>query len=177
MAVWCQDEAGPYQTVPVAGQTWEPMGKPHCQPHEYERNGTAKLLTLFHPASGQVRAKAVTSAANAVRHPWLHAELLDVLARLPEVTLPEAQRPALAQWQTWEGRPCPHLPPLRLILVWDNLAGHLSGPSEPRTGDLALSPWRPARVDSAQWQLAQPGGVTAADRSAPSLGRSASPDA
>jgi hypothetical protein len=126
VAVWCQDEAGPYQTVPVAGQTWEPMGKPYCQPHEYERNGTAKLLTLFHPASGQVRAKGVTSAANAVLHPWLHAELLDVLARLPEVTLPEAQRPALAQWQTWEGRPCPHLPPLRLLLIWDNLAGHLS---------------------------------------------------
>jgi hypothetical protein len=124
--VWCQDEAGPYQTVPVAGQTWEPLGKARCQPHEYERNGTAKLLTLFHPASGQVRAKGVRSAANAVLHPWLQAELLDVRARLPEVTLPEAQRPVMAQWRTWEGRPCPHLPPLRLILVWDNLAGHLS---------------------------------------------------
>ncbi len=126
MAVWCQDEAGPYQTVPVAGQTWEPMGKARCQPHEYERTGTAKLLTLFHPASGQVRAKGVRSAANAVLHPWLQEELLDVLARLPDVTIPEAERPALAQWQTWEGRPCPPLPPLRLILVWDNLAGHLS---------------------------------------------------
>jgi hypothetical protein len=126
VAVWCQDEAGPYQTVPLPGQSWEPMGKARCQPHEYERNGTAKLLTLFHPATGQVRAQGVTSAANAVLHPWLQAELLDVLARLPAVTLPEAERPALAQWQTWEGRPCPDLPPLRLILVWDNLAGHLS---------------------------------------------------
>lgn len=126
MAVWCQDEAGPYQTVPVAGQTWEPLGKARCQPHEYERTGTAKLLTLFHPASGQVRAKGVRSAANAVLHPWLQEELLDVLARLPDGTIPEAERPALAQWQTWEGRPCPSLPPLRLILVWDNLAGHLS---------------------------------------------------
>ena len=56
MAVWCQDEAGPYQTVPVAGQSWEPIGKARCQPHAYERNGTAKLLTRFHPATGQVRA-------------------------------------------------------------------------------------------------------------------------
>jgi hypothetical protein len=126
VAVWDQDEAGPYQTVPMAGQSWEPMGKARRQPHEYERTGTAKLLTLFRPATGQVRAKGVTSAANAVLHPWLHAELEQVLADLPDVTTPEADRPALAQWQTWEGRPCPDLPPLRLILVWDNLAGHLS---------------------------------------------------
>jgi hypothetical protein len=124
--VWDQDEAGPYQTVPMAGQSWEPLGKARCQPHEYERNGTAKLLTLFRPATGQVRAKGVTSAPNAVLHPWLRAELEQVLADLPAVTTPEAERPALAQWQTWEGRPCPDLPPLRLILVWDNLAGHLS---------------------------------------------------
>jgi DDE superfamily endonuclease len=37
--------------------------------------------------------------------------------------------PSLAQWATWLG---PYrygrlpMPPLRLILVWDNLAGHLS---------------------------------------------------
>lgn len=126
VAVWCQDEAGPYQTIPLAGQSWEPVGKARRQPHEYERNGTAKLLTLFRPASGQVRAKGVTTAANAVLHPWLQEELLDLLARLPDVTLTEADRPPLAQWQTWEGRPCPTLPPLRLILVWDNLAGHLT---------------------------------------------------
>jgi hypothetical protein len=126
VAVWCQDEAGPYQTVPQAGQSWEPIGKARCQPHEYERNGTAKLLTLFHPATGHVQAKGVTNAPNAVLHPWLKGELEAVLAALPTVTTPEAERPALAQWQTWEGRPCPHLRPLRLIVVWDNLAGHLS---------------------------------------------------
>jgi hypothetical protein len=126
VAVWCQDEAGPYQTIPCAGQSWEPEGKARCQPHEYERNGTAKLLTLLRPATGQVRAKGVTSAPNVVLHPWLTAELERVLAELPAVTRPEADRPAFARWQTWEGRPCPNLPPLRLILVWDNLAGHLS---------------------------------------------------
>jgi hypothetical protein len=126
VAVWRQDEAGPYQTIPVAGHTWEPVGKACCQPHEYERNGTAKRLTLFHPATGQVRAHGVTHAPNAVLHPWLQDELEQVLAALPAVTTAEADRPALAQWQTWEGRPCPDLPPLRLILIWDNLAGHLS---------------------------------------------------
>jgi hypothetical protein len=126
VAVWCQDEAGPYQTVPRPGQSWEPVGKARCQPHDYERNGTAKLLTLFRPATGQVHATGVTSAPNAVLHPWLQAELEQVLVELPAVTAAEAERPALAQWQTWEGRACPDLPPLRLIIVWDNLAGHLS---------------------------------------------------
>jgi hypothetical protein len=129
VAVWCQDEAGPYQTVPVAGQTWEPAGKARCRPHAYERNGTAKLLTLFHPATGHVRAKGVTNAPNAVLHPWLQTELEQVLAALPSVTQPEEARPLLAQWATWLGPyrygPQP-MPPLQLILIWDNLAGHLS---------------------------------------------------
>ena len=91
------------------------------------RGGTAKLLTLFHPASGAVRAKGVTSAPNIVLHPWLQDELEQVLAALPAVTLPEAERPPLARWATWLGHePVEPLPPLRLILVWDNLAGHLS---------------------------------------------------
>ena len=84
VAVWCQDEAGPYQTVPLAGQSWEPEGQPARQPHEYVRAGTAKLLTLFRPATGQVRAKGVTHAPNAVLHPWLQAELEAALAALPQ---------------------------------------------------------------------------------------------
>ena len=98
------------------------------QPHEYVRGGTAKLLTLFRPATGEVRAKGVTTATNAVLHPWLQAELTAVLASLPPLTLAEAERPALARWATWFGHePTEPLPPLRLLLVWDNLAGHLSG--------------------------------------------------
>jgi hypothetical protein len=105
------------------------VGKARCQPHEYERHGTAKLLTRLRPATGQGRATGVTAAPNAVLHPWLRAELEAVLADLPPVPLPEDARPPLAQWATWLGPyrygPLP-LPPLRLILVWDNLAGHLS---------------------------------------------------
>ena len=65
-------------------------------------------------------------APNVVLHPWLTAELEQVLAELAAVTMPETERPPLARWETWEGPPRPMLPPLRLILVWDNLAGHLT---------------------------------------------------
>jgi hypothetical protein len=123
--VWCQDEAGPYQAIPQPGQSWRPEGKPRGQPHEYIRGGTAKLLTLFRPATGQVRAKGVTNAPNVILHPWLKAELVQILADLPDSTRRESD--PQAQWETWlEHVPHLPLPPLRLILVWDNLAGHLS---------------------------------------------------
>ena len=128
MPVWCQDEAGPYQAIPHPGASWALVGEPVRLPHEYVRGGTAKLLTLFRPATGEVRAKGVTHAPNAVLHPWLQAELTEVLATLPPVTVPEEERPPLACWATWLGHaPRDPLPPLRLLLIWDNLAGHLSG--------------------------------------------------
>src|SRR4029079_18538750 len=83
LPVWCQDEAGPYQAIPQPGATWAPVGEPTRLPHEYVRGGTAKLLTLFRPATGELRAKGVTHATNAVLHPWLQAELTQVLATLP----------------------------------------------------------------------------------------------
>ena len=125
--LWCQDEAGPYQAVPQPGQSWQPEGHPQCHPHEYIRGGTAKLLTLFRPATGEVRAKGVPSAPNAVLHPWLQHELLQLLDALPEAASDGTELPPAAQWATWVGQ-VSHLPlpPLRLILIWDNLAGHLS---------------------------------------------------
>jgi hypothetical protein len=123
--VWCQDEAGPYQAIPQPGARWQPVGEPARLPHEYIRGGPVKLLTLFRPATGEVRAKGVTNAPNIVLHPWLQAELTAILATLPP--LPGGERPALAQWATWLGHPPREpLPPLRLILIWDNLAGHTS---------------------------------------------------
>jgi hypothetical protein len=125
--LWNQDEAGPYRTMPYPGESWEPEGAPARQPHEYVRNGTAKLLTLFRPATGTVRAKGVTTAPNTVLHPWLQAELTEILAAMPEVTIPDQERPEAARWKTWLGHePRQPLPALRLILIWDNLAGHLS---------------------------------------------------
>jgi hypothetical protein len=62
--VWTEDEAGPYQTVPYPGASWQPTGEPKRRPHEYVRQGTAKLLTLFHPATGEVRVRGVRQATN-----------------------------------------------------------------------------------------------------------------
>ena len=133
MPLWCQDEAGPYQAIPQPGEDWHLQGKPTIQPHEYVRGGTAKLLTLFRPATGDVHAKGVLSAPNAVLHPWLQEELqreLDQLDQEPlavRVPLPE-DHPLLLTWQHWYWsyeRPKP-APALRLILIWDNLKGHLS---------------------------------------------------
>jgi hypothetical protein len=94
LAVWTEDEAGPFQTVPMPGQSWQQSGSGQCQEHEYVRNGTAKLLTLFCPASGEVRAKGVTICPNTVLHPWLTSELREVLdGLLPTAELaPEANR-------------------------------------------------------------------------------------
>jgi DDE superfamily endonuclease len=133
LAVWCQDEAGPYQAIPQPGATWHPAGHPALQPHEYIRGGTAKLLTLFRPATGDVRAQGVLSAPNAVLHPWLKDHMLSVLAELDReplpvrVPLPEGHV-LMRTWEHWwwsYERPKPP-PALRLILIWDNLKGHLS---------------------------------------------------
>jgi hypothetical protein len=104
------------------------------QPHEYLRDGGAKLMTLFRPATGELRAKGVTSVTNAVLHPWLQEQLLAALEAEEKEEL-EAQKPATVpseaivaqchQWETWLGwRLSDRYPPLRMILVWDNLAGH-----------------------------------------------------
>jgi hypothetical protein len=132
LPVWTEDEAGPFTTAPFPGQHWRPQGEPDRYPHEYLRQGTAKQLTLFHPASGLVRVKGVLSTANAVVHPWLEGELTEILAALPEPTLlpPEENRRCWARWQ--EGLTVrlslpADPPPLRMLLVLDNLTGHYTG--------------------------------------------------
>jgi len=105
------------------------VNQPRQQDHEYVRAGTAKLLTLFHPASGQVRVKGVVESRNPTLHGWLQSELTAVLAELPPVA------EAVGDWQSWEQwqqdlqlpfLPYRELPPLRMLLVLDNLAGHKS---------------------------------------------------
>jgi transposase len=130
--VWCEDEAGPFQAVPHPGSSWRPHGRPATQPHEYVRRGTTKILTLFHPATGQVYLQTAASCTNAVLHGWLKTELTAILARLPIPGEPADVAVTQAAWQVWQdGLTDPftlpeQLPPLRLLLVWDNLAGHKS---------------------------------------------------
>jgi hypothetical protein len=132
LPVWCTDQAGPLQTVPHPGPSWRPEGQPARQPHEYLRDGTAKILTLFHPADGRVRIEGVTSCPNTVLHGWLKQELAVVLAAMPTppamTTVPPSQtRSGCERWQeglTVKPTFLADLPPLRMLLVLDNLAGH-----------------------------------------------------
>ena len=132
LSVWCSDQAGPFQTIPYPGESWQPEGKAACQPHEYLRAGVVKTLTLFHPADGQVRLSGVSSCTNEVLHTWLMQELAAILDTLPAAP-PRSEGAAQmreAEWQVWRAGlsiclPLPEqMPPLRMLLVLDNLAGH-----------------------------------------------------
>ena len=129
-ATWTTDQAGPFQTRPYPGSSWQPEAHPKRQAHEYVRNGVAKILTLFTPSSGQVEVTGVRRCTNDILHPWLEQALTEKLNALPEPTThldPEANRQL---WESWlEGlskRPSlpDDLPPLRGLLVLDNLTGH-----------------------------------------------------
>ena len=127
--------------MPHPGASWQPRGRPTLQPHEYIRGGTTKILTLFHPASGQVRLQPAARGTNAVLHPWLREHLSAILDALPRAGSPQDAAATRAAWAVWQAGltmpfTLPHaLPPLRLLLVWDNLAGH-------KTCLNARRPWR-----------------------------------
>jgi hypothetical protein len=59
------------------------------------------MLTLFHPASGEVRVKGVLQSTNAILHPWIKAQVEDILKTLPEKPIldEEANRQV---WKTWQ---------------------------------------------------------------------------
>src|SRR4051812_8935189 len=130
LAVWCEDEAGPFQAVPHSGASWQPRDHPAQHPHEYIRGGTTKILTLFHPASGRVRLQSAARGTNAVLHPWLRERLSAILAALPPAGSSQDAAGTQAAWAVWQaGLMVPFtlpddLPPLRLLLVWDNRTGH-----------------------------------------------------
>ncbi len=130
LTVWTEDEAGPFQTLPYPGASWQPQEQPARYPHEHLRQGTAKMLTLFHPANGQACVQGVLSSMTVVLHGWLKRELRTILAELPErvgVVSAEANRAEWVEWQAGLTQPVTlpaTLPRLRMLLVLDNLAGH-----------------------------------------------------
>src|SRR5690242_17295541 len=118
---------------PSQGRVGKKTGKANLQPHEYLRDGGAKLMTLFRPATGEVRAKGVLSVTNAVLHPWLQEQLLSILENEEETRKQEDRQPAplehtevaaaCHQWENWLGwKLSERYPPLRMLLIWDNLA-------------------------------------------------------
>lgn len=131
-ATFCHDQAGPFQTVPYYGHSWQEQGQPNRHPHESIRAGTVKMLTFFHPRSGKVDAKGVRSCPNSVLHPWLKGVLKKALASFPAPEEPRCQTEIRQQWMQWyEGlsvKPTfpEQLPPLRILLIQDNLTGHKS---------------------------------------------------
>jgi hypothetical protein len=103
------------------------MGCPTRLPHEYIREGTAKLMTLFHPASGEARVKGVLGTPNKVLHAWLQRQLEDILNRLPPDSGLPIEREVWLQWQqALKVRiTLPQEPKqLRMLLVMDNPTGH-----------------------------------------------------
>ena len=100
--MWALDQAGPFQSMPYPGSSLEPQGKPRRQPHQHLRNGTAKLMSLFHPATGRVQVKGVRSCANAVLHPWLKEQLRQILKTLPPLREPPSPKENPAVCKSWQ---------------------------------------------------------------------------
>jgi hypothetical protein len=76
-----------------------------------------------------VRADVVPRAPNAVLHPWLQGELEAILAQCPAAPPEPQPGRRWADW-VWDPEAAAQLdawaPPIRLIVVLDNLAGHHS---------------------------------------------------
>lgn len=88
------------------------------------------MITLLHPNTGEVRVKGVTNTRNETLHGGLKTELTAILATLPDpapVTDPQSNRDFWESWPdglTVKATLSADLPPLRLLLVMDNLTGH-----------------------------------------------------
>lgn len=72
----------------------------------------------------------MTRCPNAVLHPWLQQELTKILAQLPGPSADPDPATIGAQWARWQQGLTirftlpKRLPPLRMLLVLDNLQGH-----------------------------------------------------
>ncbi len=106
--------------------------KPKKYDHEYVRNGTAKCMTLFRPHTGQVIVQGALRVTNAVLHPWLKENLQ---SQLQSITVdPYEKDPGLHRkvWELFHGvwfgfkDNFESFPKFKMILIFDNLAGHKS---------------------------------------------------
>ena len=112
----------------------EAGGGPSRQPRESVRNGTAKALTLSHPATGRVEVEGATSTTDPVPHAWLKRGLTGVLAGLP---VPEPVPPGESCRAAVAGGPD----------VADHAAGRVAAPAD------ALGAGQPGRAQDAGVRL------------------------
>jgi transposase InsO family protein len=79
-----------------------------------------------------VHVQPVSRCTNPILHGWLKQALAAIVAALPAPTQAIEAAACRAAWQSWQDGLAErftlpeHLPPLRLLLVWDNLTGHKS---------------------------------------------------
>ena len=88
--------------MPHPGRSWQPQGQPARQPHEYVRAGTTKILTLFQPATGQVRIQPTARVTNAILPPWRRTTLAEIVAALPDPAVPLTPAANRALWDAWQ---------------------------------------------------------------------------
>src|SRR5919206_425695 len=87
-------------------------------------------LAAVRPAHGGVRVQPAARGTNAVLHGWLKQALAAIVAALPAAAEPGDPAATRALWEAWQQGLTvrftlpERLPPLRLLMVWDSLAGH-----------------------------------------------------
>ena len=87
------------------------------------------MLTLFHPARGEVRVKGSPNRPMPFCIHGIQQQVEEILKTLPEQPILDEETNRQA-WKTWQlglsvRITLPEkLPPLRMLLIWDNLQGH-----------------------------------------------------
>jgi hypothetical protein len=83
-----------------------------------------------------MRVKGVPRSTNAILHPWIREQIAQILPALPALSEPTEQggpseAGRRAGWERWQAGLTvkfsllsSKLPPLRMLLIWDNLTGH-----------------------------------------------------
>jgi transposase len=77
-----------------------------------------------------VHLQPVSRCTNPILHGWLKDRLAVILVALPACAVPADAVVTRAAWEAWQDGLAERftlpdqLPPLRMLLVWDNLTGH-----------------------------------------------------